>query len=58
MHGIQTIHKLNREAAEAARIVSSHAPAAPKPTDYTGITKQHLLNAQDNIQKILGGAKG
>ncbi len=58
MHPLTTIAKLNREAAEASRIINAHNPAA-KPVENPGnAVREHLANARQNIERILGGAKG
>lgn len=58
MHALTTIHKLNREAAEAAHILNAHAPAAKPIESRSTEVKEHLAHARENIEKILGGAKG
>ncbi len=58
MHPLTTIHKLNREAAEAQRILNSRDPAAKPVTSPTEAVRQHLAGAHQNIERILGGAKG
>lgn len=54
MHGITTIHKLNREAAEAARILNARNPAAPAPVaDYpTAALKERAAHAQETIARL------
>lgn len=56
MHGLPTIHKMNREAAEANRIVSAHKPAA-EPI----IASPKLAPAAERLatmKRITDGAKG
>lgn len=61
MHGNVTLARLNREAVEASKTVNAHNPAA-KPVEgrekVNADIKSHLLNAQANIAKVLGGARG
>lgn len=55
MYGLTTIHKINREAEEAHRIIASHnlQGSAPQP-----VTPVQRADTQATINRILDGSKG
>lgn len=61
MHPLTTLAKLNREAEEAAHLISAHSPAAPIP-DGDGVTsaqvREQRAHAQETIARITDAAKG
>ena len=54
MHGITTIDKLNREAAEAQRILNARAPAglANSHPEIDDAIREQRAHAQETIAKI------
>lgn len=60
MHGIKTIHRLNQEACEAARIMNATTPAnlAETHPEIDAAVREQRAHAQETMAKILDGAKG
>lgn len=61
MHPLTTLAKLNREAEEAAHLVSAHHPAAPIPACDEATVHQVRANyahAAETIARVTGAAKG
>lgn len=54
MHGITTINRLNREAAEAARIINAHAPASLAKThpEIDAAIREQRAHAQETIARL------
>jgi hypothetical protein len=55
MYGLTTIHKINREADEAHRLIASHNLQAKAPAAATPAPR---ANPQETINRILEGSKG
>lgn len=55
MYGLTTIHKINREAEEAHRIIASRNLQAPA---LQPVTPTQRADTQATISRILGGSKG
>ena len=60
MHGIKTIHRLNQEACEAARILSAHTPAhlADSHPEIDQAIREQRAHAQETIAKITAPTHG
>lgn len=59
MHGLTTIARLNRENAEAARIMAAHADAdAAKARAQSAAPHLPMTAPTDTINRIMEGAKG
>lgn len=58
MHGLQTINKLNREAAEAQRIVSAHNVGVRVAPGVTAEKVEPRANPHVTIDNIMKGSRG
>lgn len=59
MYGLKTIHQLNRENAEAQRIVEKHAaPSESTQQEHRLSAAERVATAQETMQRILNGSRG